>query len=133
MDLGGDILLVSNDPSEGVGVLYVIDISNPSLPVLKSALPTGFIHTGVPGIFGLPEPQEDGIGHTASCIQDCTFAYLAGTAEGIQIVDLRDPAAPKLAGRFKPPTTGISTPRRAGGRLTGSRGSSAATGARPTT
>ena len=31
MDLGGDILLVSNDPSEGVGVLYVIDISNPQL------------------------------------------------------------------------------------------------------
>ena len=109
VDLGGNILLVSNDPSEGVGVLYVIDISNPSAPVLKSALPTGFVYTGVPGIFGLPEPQEDGIGHTASCIQDCQFAYLAGTAEGIQIVDLRDPAAPKLAGRFKPPTTGISS------------------------
>ena len=87
----------------------MIDISNPQLPVLKSALPTGFIHTGVPGIFGLPEPQEDGIGHTASCIQDCNFAYLAGTAEGIQIVDLRDPAAPKLAKRFKPPITGIAT------------------------
>src|SRR5687767_11098477 len=109
VDLGGDILLVSNDPSEGVGVLYVIDISNPRLPVLRSALPTGFIHTGVPGIFGLPEPQPDGIGHTASCIQDCDFAYLAGTAAGIQIVDLRDPAAPKLAGRFTPPITSIST------------------------
>ena len=109
VDLGGNILLVSNDPSEGVGVLYVIDISNPRLPVLKSALPTGFITTGIPGIFGLPEPQPDGIGHTASCIQECKFAYLAGTAAGIQIVDLRDPAAPKLAGRFQPPTTGISS------------------------
>ena len=109
VDLGGDILLVSNDPSEGVGVLYVIDISNPQLPVLKSALPTGFITTGIPGIFGLPEPQDPGIGHTASCIQDCNFAYLAGTAEGIEIVDLRNPAAPKRVKRFKPVITSIAT------------------------
>jgi hypothetical protein len=109
VDLGGNILLVSNDPSEGVGVLYIIDISNPKLPVLKSALPTGFIETGIPGIFGLPEPQPDGIGHTASCIQDCNFAYLAGTGAGIDIVDLRKPAAPTVAKRFKPPITGIST------------------------
>jgi hypothetical protein len=109
VDLGGDILLVSNDPSEGVGVLYVIDISNPRAPVLKSAMPNGFIETGVPGIFGLPEPQEKGIGHTASCIQDCRFAYLAGTSGGIQIVDLRDPANPRKAGRFKPPITSIAT------------------------
>ena len=109
VDLGGNTLLISNDPNEGVGVLYVIDISNPRLPVLKSALPTGFVTTGIPGIFELPEPQPDGIGHTASCIQACNFAYLAGTGAGIQIVDLRDPAAPKLAGRFKPPITGISS------------------------
>ena len=109
VDLGGDILLVSNDPSEGVGVLYVIDISNPRLPVLKSAMPNGFIETGVPGIVGVPEPQEPGIGHTASCIQRCRFAYLAGTSRGIQIVDLRDPANPRKAGRFVPEITGIST------------------------
>jgi hypothetical protein len=109
VDLGGNILLVSNDPSEGVGVLYVIDISNPRLPVLKSAMPNGFIETGVPGIFGLPEPQEAGIGHTASCIQSCRFAYLAGTADGIQIVDLRDPANPKKAGKFVPAITGFAT------------------------
>jgi hypothetical protein len=109
VDLGGDILLVSNDPSEGVGVLYVIDISNPRLPTLKTAMPNGFIETGVPGIFGLPEPQEPGIGHTASCIQQCRFAYLAGTARGIQIVDLRDPANPRKAGQFVPQITGFAT------------------------
>jgi hypothetical protein len=109
VDLGGNILLVSNDPSEGVGVLYVIDISDPRRPTLKSAMPNGFIETGVPGIFGFEEPQEKGIGHTASCIQSCRFAYLAGTAGGIQIVDLRDPANPKKAGRFKPPITDIAT------------------------
>jgi LVIVD repeat-containing protein len=109
VDLGGNILLVSNDPSEGVGVLYVIDISNPRAPVLKSAMPNGFIETGVPGIFGLPEPQEAGIGHTASCIQGCRFAYLAGTSRGIQIVDLRNPANPRKAGRFVPAITGFAT------------------------
>ena len=116
VDLGGDILLISNDPSEGVGVLYVIDISNPRAPVLKAAMPNGFIETGVPGIFGLPEPQEPGIGHTASCIQKCRFAYLAGTSRGIQIVDLRDPANPKKAGKFVPGDHRPRHPRRAGGR-----------------
>jgi hypothetical protein len=57
----------------------------------------------------LPEPQEAGIGHTASCIKECQFAYLAGTGDGIQIVDLRDPANPKKAGRFKPAITDIAT------------------------
>ena len=90
-------------------MLYVIDISNPRLPTLKSAMPNGFIETGVPGIFGLPEPQEPGIGHTASCIQNCRFAYLAGTARGIQIVDLRDPANPRKAGQFVPAITGLAT------------------------
>jgi hypothetical protein len=109
VDLGGNILLVSNDPSEGVGVLYVIDISNPRAPLLKAAMPNGFIETGVPGIFGLPEPQEPGIGHTASCIDNCRFAYLAGTARGIQIVDLRDPANPRKAKQFVPNVTGFAT------------------------
>jgi hypothetical protein len=111
VDLGGNILLVSNDPSEGVGVLYVIDISDPHTPILKSALPTGFVTTGVPGIFGLPEPQDDGIGHTASCIKDCKFAYLAGTGAGIDIIDLRDPANPvrDKSYRFRPPVTDITT------------------------
>ena len=78
-------------------------------------MPNGFIETGVPGIFGLPEPQEPGIGHTASCIQKCRFAYLAGTARGIQIVDLRDPANPKKAGQFVPRDHRPRDPRRAGG------------------
>lgn len=110
VDLGGDVLLISNDPSEGAGILYVIDISDPRLPRLLSATPNDFIATGLPGIFGLPEPLPDGIGHTVSCVNaDCTYAYLAGTSAGIDIVDLRDPAHPKKAGRFKPAITSIAT------------------------
>jgi hypothetical protein len=74
VDLGGSILLISNDPSEGVGVLYVIDISDPTRPLLKAAMPNGFIETGIPGEVGLNEPVREGIGHTASCIQRCRFA-----------------------------------------------------------
>jgi LVIVD repeat-containing protein len=102
VDLGGDILLVSNDPSEGVGVLYIIDISNPRQPILKSYLQTGFISVEIPDFLEQPEQAPDGIGHTASCIQDCEFAYLAGTVGGIDIVDLRNPAVPKIVRRFKP-------------------------------
>src|SRR3954465_3524877 len=43
VDLGGNTLLITNDPSEGVGVLYVIDISNPALPKIAGVLGTGFI------------------------------------------------------------------------------------------
>jgi hypothetical protein len=110
VDLGGNVLLISNDPSEGVGVLYVIDISNPRLPRLLSATPNDFIATGIPGIFGADEPLPDGIGHTVSCVnRDCTYAYFAGTAEGIDVVDLRDPAHPRKAARFKPAITDIAT------------------------
>lgn len=116
VDIGGDILLISNDPSEGAGVLYVIDISDPALPVLKGVMANGLGDGQVDdllGIFGLPAvetPLGTGIGHTTSCVNAaCTFAYLAGTSKGIQIVDLRDPANPKPAGRFKPDITGLAT------------------------
>src|SRR4051794_3840926 len=110
VDLGGNLLLISNDPSEGVGVLYVIDISDPKLPKLMSATPNDFIETGVPAIFGAPEPQPAGIGHTVSCVKaDCSFAYMAGTNRGIDIVDLTDPAHPTKVKRFVPDITGLAS------------------------
>ena len=117
VDLGGNTLLISNDPSEGVGILYVIDISNPTQPTIKGVLANGTIgDPGVNAILGelgldpAPIPLETGTGHTASCVDKrCHWAYLAGTAEGITIVDLRDPAAPKVAGKFVPAITGLTT------------------------
>jgi hypothetical protein len=32
VDLGGNILLISNDAAESTGILYVIDISDPATP-----------------------------------------------------------------------------------------------------
>ena len=106
VDLGGDILLISNDPSEGVGLLYVVDISDPRLPKLRSVMGEGLV-VGVPG--APVRELGEGEGHTVSCIQDCRYAYLAGTAKGIVVVDLQNPDAPRIAGEFKPHVTGFAT------------------------
>jgi hypothetical protein len=99
VDLSGDILLISNDPSEGKGILYVISIKDPANPEILSTFDTGVIF-GSEGevFFGAP---TRGTGHTASCIQGCRYVYLAGTASGIDIVDLTNPAEPKFAGNFR--------------------------------
>ena len=97
VDVGSGIMLVSDDPVGGRGALHVIDVRDPANPRLLSSF-----RTWTPGIFdfGSPPPRRRGIGHTASCIQDCRFAWLAGSPAGIDIVDLRDPARPRLARRF---------------------------------
>jgi hypothetical protein len=99
VDLSGDILLISNDPSEGKGILYIISIKDPTNPEILSTFDTGMI-LGSEGevFFGTP---TRGTGHTASCIQGCKYVYLAGTASGIDIVDLTNPAQPKFAGNFR--------------------------------
>ncbi len=101
IDVGGNIALVSNDPNEGAGLLHVIDISNPAAPKRLSSFNTGTADNGIltkpllgPAGFGY------GTGHTASCVADCRYAYLAGTLQGIDIVDLRDPANPKYVKNF---------------------------------
>jgi hypothetical protein len=98
VDVGSGIMLVSDDPLGGRGVLHVIDVRDPANPTLLSSF-----RTWTPGLydFGAPLPRRRGIGHTASCIQDCRYAWLAGSPGGIDIVDLRDPAHPRLARRFK--------------------------------
>jgi uncharacterized repeat protein (TIGR01451 family) len=104
VDTNGQILLISNDPSEGKGILYILDVRDPRAPKLLSTLDTGAIES-----FGLL-PTHTGTGHTATCIQDCRYVYLAGTDKGIDIVDLTNPAAPVIAGNF-PATeaTGLSS------------------------
>jgi hypothetical protein len=97
VDVGSGIMLVSDDPFGGRGMLHVIDVRDPAAPRLLSSF-----RTWTPGIydFSSPPPRRRGIGHTASCIQDCRYAWLAGSSAGIDVVDLRDPARPRLAGRF---------------------------------
>ena len=98
VDVGSGIMLVSDDPYGGRGVLHVIDVRDPANPTLLSSF-----RTWTPGIFGFGSalPRRRGIGHTASCIQDCRYAWLAGSEAGIDVIDLRDPAHPRLTGRFR--------------------------------
>ena len=93
VDLGRDILLISNDAAESTGILYVIDISDPTAPALRSSLQMG------------GNPIEGGPGHTASCIRGCRFAWVTDNA-GIRVIDLRDPDAPKDLGSFDTPAGG---------------------------
>jgi hypothetical protein len=101
VDAGSGILLVSDDPYGGRGILHVVDVSDPAAPRV-----IGRYDTWARGLFdnfgdvrGLPKRR--GIGHTATCLHDCRWAWLAGSAAGIEVVDLRDPANPRFAGRFR--------------------------------
>src|SRR5919112_402638 len=41
VDVGRDTVVITNDPSfSGVGMIYLIDVSDPAAPALRSALPT---------------------------------------------------------------------------------------------
>jgi hypothetical protein len=93
VDLGGNILLISNDAAESTGILYVIDITNPAAPTLLSTMQMG------------GNPLFAGPGHTASCIRDCRFAWVTDNA-GIRVIDLRDPAHPVNLGTFETPAGG---------------------------
>ena len=93
VDLGGDILLISNDASESTGILYVIDISDPANPAILSQLAMGGSPLGGPG-------------HTASCVDECRFAWVTDGG-GIKVIDLRDPAAPKDLGTHEAASGGL--------------------------
>ncbi|HVE99555.1 MAG TPA: hypothetical protein VNA12_10305 [Mycobacteriales bacterium] len=72
VDTNGKILIAGQSY---LGILYVVDVSNPRLPVLLSRL-------------------SGAADHTNSCILDCTYVY---GSEGT-ITDLRDPKNPKVVG-----------------------------------
>ena len=99
VDVGNGILLVSDDPYGGRGIVHVIDIRDPANPRRISTLDTWARGLADP----FAAPRRRGIGHTVSCIQQCRWAWLAGSSGGIDIVDLRDPANPRIARRFRAP------------------------------
>ena len=72
IDTNGKILIAGQSYH---GILYVVDVSNPRLPVLLSYLPGAADHTN-------------------TCALNCSFVY---GSEGT-IVDLRDPKNPKKVG-----------------------------------
>ncbi|HVF18666.1 MAG TPA: hypothetical protein VNA14_00285 [Mycobacteriales bacterium] len=72
VDTNGKILIAGQSY---LGILYVVDVSNPRLPTLVSRL-------------------SGAADHTNTCALNCTYVY---GSEGT-ITDLRDPANPKVVG-----------------------------------
>lgn len=97
VDVGNGIMLISDDPYAGRGILHVVDVRDPRHPRVLSRYSTwapGLIDGALP-----PLGRRGGIGHTATCIQGCRYAWLAGSPDGIEVVDLRDPRRPRFAGK----------------------------------
>lgn len=75
VDTNGKILVAGQSY---LGILYVVDVSNPRLPRLRSTL-------------------SGAAGHTNTCVLDCKYVY---SSEG-DIVDLRNPDAPRRVGDWR--------------------------------
>lgn len=81
------------------GALFVIDVSIPNAPRIRSVLAypntVGFRADGMP---------LGGPGHTATCVMGCKYAYVSGSRDrGVHVVDLRDLDNPKIVGRIASP------------------------------
>jgi hypothetical protein len=71
VSIGGHRLLLSGDGTAGGSNLVVIDISDPQLPLIEQVI----------NMQGLDE------GHTATCIQECRYVWVAGGGT-IAVIDL---------------------------------------------
>jgi hypothetical protein len=101
---GRDVVVISNDPSfTGVGVIYVIDVTNPSAPSILSATPVE-----VPVVNGVAGTPGSSNGHITSCIQGCRYLWSTGSQEGLTVFDLSDPARPRHLGSFTVPGGGFT-------------------------
>jgi hypothetical protein len=92
-----DVAIVSLDPSfnlGALGVLYVIDITDPSLPTILSATPTK-LPAQVRDPLGFTDATSTN-GHIANCLQGCRYVWTTGDTLGLTVYDLSDPAAPKF-------------------------------------
>ena len=100
VDVGRDTVVITNDPSfSSVGMIYLIDVSDPAAPAVRSALPTS--------LGGLAD-GDTGNGHIANCIAGCDYLYTTGTSEGLAIYDIRDLANPRFVKTFAIPGNGFT-------------------------
>ncbi len=106
VDAGGGLVIITNDPSEGLGLIYVIDVSNPAVPTIRSIIRNGDILGVSNQIAG--DGTQSNTGHIANCLEDCKYLWTTGTSEGLAIFDLNDPDHPKYAGKVKVPGGGFT-------------------------
>ncbi|MGH2829454.1 MAG: LVIVD repeat-containing protein [Actinomycetota bacterium] len=103
------LVLISHDDmgsrSGTNGTLYVISWLNPRLPRLLSRYE-------YPGTYTVGGRAVGGPGHIVNCISDCArYAYVNGARDGsIQVIDLRDPAAPAIVASISAATNPAGRP-----------------------
>ena len=89
VDVCGDLLVITNDAINPAAPLYVIDISNPSVPVVAGTLSLSL------------QGQDVGAGHIANFVKrDCSQLWVDGGSR-IEVVDTSDPSNPKSLGSFR--------------------------------
>ena len=71
MEAGNGVVIISNDPSEGLGVVYVIDVHNPALPKIPPSCPTA---TSRRSTGRSRTTTAAHTGHIANCIKGCQVA-----------------------------------------------------------
>src|SRR3954451_21131669 len=103
VDAGDGVVIISNDPSEGVGLIYVVDVSDPTLPQIKSITPNGLITGSNP----LADANPSETGHIANCLQGCKYLWTTGTSQGIVVYEIVD-GTPVYKRDFKVPLEGFT-------------------------
>jgi len=106
------IALISQDNASGNapfgGRLYVIDIMNPSMPMLRGSVEYPASAGDAPDSSATSiggKKKLGGPGHIANCILDCLYAYITGARYrgAVYVVSLKDITAPKIIGRIFSP------------------------------
>src|SRR4051794_21392023 len=71
VSIGGNRLLISGDGTQGGSNLVVVDISDPTFPKVEKLINMNIADEG----------------HTATCIQDCRYVWVAGGST-VKVIDL---------------------------------------------
>jgi hypothetical protein len=100
VEAGDGVVIITNDPSEGMGLIYVIDVKNPATPTIRSIIRNGDIVGASDAVLG---DTTSNTGHIANCLQGCKWLWTTGTSEGISIFDLRDLDNPKFVKQMTMP------------------------------
>ena len=89
VDACGNVLVIASDAINPAAPLYVIDISDPTLPTLLAEYNLGLEGTG------------NGAGHIANFVtSDCSLLWVDGGSR-VEVVDVSDPASPESLGDFQ--------------------------------
>ena len=89
VDACGNVLVIASDAINPAAPLYVIDISDPTLPTLLAEYNLGLEGTG------------NGAGHIANFVtKDCSLLWVDGGSR-VEVVDLSEPSTPESLGDFQ--------------------------------